>query len=568
MLALALLLGATCAAGLLFSVWPWGLHPVPIAGIAFSAVVLVGAVRGRRPSLPKPALSDLVPLGAAGALGAFMSIPLFRSANVQLSVMGEDLFRHMQLYEAVRHVGGYAFLHHDQAREFIFEGLVMYPQGSHLTSALLDGFFRSDAGDFGGGFSMLAHYQAYTTLTFVMFFLSMAWAVRWLAGPAMTLGRYIAMTGVLLVLAPLTGLMGLPLLTGYPSQIYGLMIVALLVAVVCRPLPRVNHQVLVLASLLVAVGFSYYLYLPPAALAVACWLVRHRTKLWRHHRLVTLTVLLPAGALSVVPTAMGLLLADQSQALTVSGGPRPSDSVLVTLGCVVLIGLLGARARRAATWRGYLWTALSFVAFSATMWLATHDVTGGLSYYTGKSLHAILVVLAIGVGALALRMPTPLPARRGPLPVLTSATAGVLALVALGAAVGLGPNDVVYDVRASSSVAPYRAARHNHVNPDDQAIFREYQRTPATRPVITVVLGANLFQSYRRTLGVNALRKTAAPGMYNPPGAIFDKDQIDLSLNQFQGPVRLVVSTPEQWTWAQQVKARHRERTVDVVKDY
>ncbi|TWH69244.1 hypothetical protein [Micromonospora olivasterospora] len=54
-LAGALLLGATCAAGLLFSAWPWGLHPVPVSGTALTVLLGVAAATGRRPRLPRPA---------------------------------------------------------------------------------------------------------------------------------------------------------------------------------------------------------------------------------------------------------------------------------------------------------------------------------------------------------------------------------------------------------------------------------------------------------------------------------------------------------------------------------
>jgi len=55
MLATGLLLGLTCVAGLVFTIWPWGMHPVPVAGTAFTALILLAARHRRRPALPRPA---------------------------------------------------------------------------------------------------------------------------------------------------------------------------------------------------------------------------------------------------------------------------------------------------------------------------------------------------------------------------------------------------------------------------------------------------------------------------------------------------------------------------------
>ena len=65
MVALLLLLGAGITAGLLFTVWPWGLAPVPIAGTAISVLGLFSVFGGRDLRLPRPTLSDGAVVGAA-----------------------------------------------------------------------------------------------------------------------------------------------------------------------------------------------------------------------------------------------------------------------------------------------------------------------------------------------------------------------------------------------------------------------------------------------------------------------------------------------------------------------
>ena len=65
--ATALLYGAVCVAGFLLSVWPWQLHPVPTGGVALTALVAFARLARRRPSLPRPALTDGLSVAAASS---------------------------------------------------------------------------------------------------------------------------------------------------------------------------------------------------------------------------------------------------------------------------------------------------------------------------------------------------------------------------------------------------------------------------------------------------------------------------------------------------------------------
>ena len=47
---LAQLFPALCVAGLLFSVWPWHLHPVAVGGFALTVLVLLSLLTGRLPA--------------------------------------------------------------------------------------------------------------------------------------------------------------------------------------------------------------------------------------------------------------------------------------------------------------------------------------------------------------------------------------------------------------------------------------------------------------------------------------------------------------------------------------
>src|SRR5260221_5420996 len=52
-LAAVLLATASIPAGLLFSVWPWGLNPVPVAGGTLTVLIVAGVVLRRSPALPR-----------------------------------------------------------------------------------------------------------------------------------------------------------------------------------------------------------------------------------------------------------------------------------------------------------------------------------------------------------------------------------------------------------------------------------------------------------------------------------------------------------------------------------
>ncbi len=166
-LALGQLFGALCVGGLVISWWPWGFNPVPMFGVSFTVLAVLGRLRGvseqRLRSVSEQRLRGvseqrlrgaswptiggrrdvLVVLGWLGVT-AFAAVPFVtrdRAGRLAIMSPGEDLVRHFGLYDAIGHVQGYAFLHIDEAKPILPDvGLLTYPQGTHLLYALLGRF--------------------------------------------------------------------------------------------------------------------------------------------------------------------------------------------------------------------------------------------------------------------------------------------------------------------------------------------------------------------------------------------------------------------------------------------
>src|SRR6266511_2730176 len=187
MLAAALLAGLVGPAGLLFSVWPWGLHPVPVAGVALTGLVVVSAVTGRRPQLPwAGGVADVVTVAAALGVTGLVAWPLLHmSATGRLArfMLGEDIVRHFTVFDTIRRVGGYLYFHQDVAATTVQHGIATYPQGSHIATALLDNFVRSSTAA-GSSLQAFEHYLWFYVAAFGFLVLSVLWAIRWVAGPS------------------------------------------------------------------------------------------------------------------------------------------------------------------------------------------------------------------------------------------------------------------------------------------------------------------------------------------------------------------------------------------------
>ncbi|HEX2418551.1 MAG TPA: hypothetical protein VHJ83_10600, partial [Micromonosporaceae bacterium] len=301
-LAAALLIGATCAAGLVISRWPWGIAPVPVAGTALSVLVLVAVALRRRPRLPlTPRGSDLLALGSGLLAAVVVGLP-YLGANLTermaLAALGEDLARHFSLYDAIRIVDGYAFFDRHASDAYLLPGLQTYPQGSHFLYALLDAFLPSGA-EPGSALTAWGHYVGFHIAGYAFFAVVMVWAARWVAGPALTDWPKIAVFAFVAAAVSFSELVTI-FIRGYPSEILGLALFAVLLALLARPPRHTRELVVTVAALLVGIGWTYFFLLPMAGLVTVASLVGFRHRVLAYWRIV-LAVALVAVPLALTP---------------------------------------------------------------------------------------------------------------------------------------------------------------------------------------------------------------------------------------------------------------------------
>ena len=443
-LAVVQLFGALCVAGLVFSVWPWHLHPVAMGGTALTALVLLAVSTRRRPAAPeriRPA--DRLVLLATLSLGLLAVEPFaLRDLGGRIGILmpGEDMARHFLLVDAIGRVGGYAFLHPHEFAAFIppayASGIGNYPQGTFFGYAVLDRFLRSASSNADGVTGINVMIWCYVA-TFVFLALATLWALRRVAGPGRGAGALLpVLAGAALYLY-----FGDPVAVftrGYPGELTGLALVAVLTALLVRPLPRTGEQIVTVALLLVGVAFTYHLFLPYAVVAAAVWAWRDRYRLLRRWRALLLGFALLPFAL-VVPV---LNLYVVSSGLLVSKGTAlPTDRpATVVLLAVAAAGLVLRGGLRSPVRQMTALLLLAAVAEVAALLIYQYALIGHTIYYFEKTVHLLQIVALVGLGALV-RLAPRLPARAEVGRVGQArrlAPVAVLLLVTSAAMVGLG----------------------------------------------------------------------------------------------------------------------------------
>ncbi|WP_194924355.1 hypothetical protein [Catenulispora pinisilvae] len=407
MFAVALLAGVLIAAGLLFSVWPWGLNPVPVTGTLLTGTVAVGAVLDRRPRLPRRVLaSDLLVLAAPVLSYRVLDDPYAGKNFIQaipFTSSREDPFNHFSLFDAIRHVGGFTFLHGGAAAKFTISGnQYSYPSGSHFLYALIDVFRRSTTSP-DSSYNAFGRYHQYEIIGMAFTCMAIVWAARWIAGPAMTGWRRVLICGTvggLAVYGDLTTLYW----QGFDSEVLSLGLLALATAILVRPPRRVREQMLLIGSLVVSLSFTYSLYPAFLVIGIVVAVAVHRRRVLRHW-VFALVVAVVAVPIAYIPYW------ESAHHSTVSAGPLFlqggsywgfSRAASVGFALLAMSGLATRAGRRSPAW----WVLTGFVGLSClvavyTEWYGRSHI-GQPGYYSSKMVEAAWVITLCGFGAVGL----------------------------------------------------------------------------------------------------------------------------------------------------------------------
>ncbi len=487
MLAAALLAGLVLSLGLAFSIWPWGLQPVPVGGTLFSLVAAAGWFGRRAPSLPRRLLgSDVVVLGSG--LFSFLAVyaPVAGLPPVRrftFSTTAEDRYAHFALFDTIHRLGGYTFFHQSAARVSVqHPSEIVYPSGSHFLYAWFDTFLRS-ATDPGAPLAEFNRYFIYVLAAYAFLVMALVWAARWVAGPLATGWQRIFICSLVAALAIAGPLFEL-VYDGYDSEIAGLAFLVLAVAVTVRPPRVVREQVLIVCSSLIAVAYAYNLYAPMAVLGIGAACIIYRRRLRRRWRFTVVTV--AAGcAIAFYPSALSVASGFNARAQALAGGSALSIpmSLVGVLALVIVATMASPSARRLPACRAMVAEVFVVTVVVAGFGLYQVASRGHTSYYYDKLLAASYAVGLVGLGAAGTLLRwLPAPSRRGGL--LSRLLEVPVAVVAAAAALSLAA--VVHSGLSATGHSTFRAKT-------PLAAWTANKLIAPTGPSMTALANAHLF---------------------------------------------------------------------------
>ncbi len=552
MLAAVLLFGATCLAGLVISLWPYGMRPVPVASSALTALVVIAALLRRRPRLPRhPKGSDLLALGSGVLAATVVTLPFVRAdfaTRIGLMVPAEDMARHFSLYDAIGIIDGYAFFDRHESDPYLLFGMQTYPQGSHFLYALLDNFLRS-GGAPATTINSWDHYVGYHIAGYAFFAVAILWATRWVAGPSLTGWPKAAVYTFVAAAVSFSELVAM-FIRGYPSEILGLALFAVLLALLARPPRHTRELIITVAALIIGISWAYFFLLPfIGVVAIAC-LVGFR------HRLLAHWVTALLSGLVTVPIALTpylIMYADRVSPLAdlLPGGPVEGVDRGLTVGIAALLLAGLATVPRSPVWR-MIGAQLALVA-ALTVALGCYQIVsiGHLSYYFDKSVHVLFVTCLVGLSAatpLLAKVRRPASAERR-IPDVAVASLVVVGILAGFAALPLERPSArgVEPIRNVSWGHAYAAGNlHNHGV--GKVIATVVERYPDSDGRLTQVVFANEGASYLSSLFVSVLRREQGTLRRQDVAAkpLYHVKDMDVTITDFAAPRRIiVVNSPE-----------------------
>ncbi len=568
-LAALLLYAGACVVWLGLSYAPWGMQPTPVAGLTFTALIAVGVALRRVPRLPRAVRVADLGIAAASALTAWFAFWPLRGmgwrGHLGMFLTNDDFARHFTMYDTIRVVRGYLFTHPKAAGPHLdFHNLLMpYPQGSHLVSAIVTAFLTgSDAA--GSGRASMQWYIVMNALGWVLFVTVALWAARWVGGPALSRWAGLVTTAGLTVLL-LYGYIAVPYTWGYPSEIGGMTMLAALVALLIRPVARTREQLVLVALLTTGVSFTYYLYLPFAALLILVWLGYHRRRLLRIWPTTLVVLALGAAATAVIPV-LNLGGASSGDRLLLSGGsPTVGRAFIIGFGALVLAGA-AARAGRSIAWRTATWAIVIGAVLTLVLLWYQFATIGHTIYYFEKTLRGLLVVLIVTAGGLAATvLGQARHGARGRLGrVAVPALAGVALLVPTVPSMNPGHDEYSPGRNYASRKVYQFTGRAAHLI--DQAITR----WPTGDGYMTVVATDGPWTQFWGTLYVNALQRNYRAGQYAAYN--WEMPQYPERRHLFRDlpnsplPVRFVTDTASIAAAARRLAAAHPELRMEIVQ--
>ncbi|MFD7624554.1 hypothetical protein ACFV7Q_00660 [Streptomyces sp. NPDC059851] len=436
-----ILCGAVMGLGLVFSLWPWGLAPVPGGGVLLTLVTVAGWLARRRPSLPlRLRGSDALVAGTVAVVWHYMHHPVAGKSSVErlaYFVTAEDRLGHFSYFDGIRHVGGYAFLHQEAARTYMMTPAeAVYPQGSHFLLAWLDGLVTSSAGG-GSALDATHRYLLYVIAAHALFCGALVWAARWIGGPRLRGWRAAAVCATVAAVV-VSGSMSQLVERGFDSEIIGLLFLAVALALLVRPAMGRAEFALSAVAGLIAVTFVYNLYGALVGLALLAVLIVHRQRFAPRRRLL-LGVLAGGTLVAGLPSVASVLTKLDVAKTSNLAGPMVIPDRPVFIGCG-LLALLAASLpvnRRTGTGRLVLSLVLGTTAVVGGFGLWQKLTIGQYAYYFEKLTAAALVVALISVGLIGTMLPpapetSPSKLRRRAGLLLRSGLAGAAALALFG----------------------------------------------------------------------------------------------------------------------------------------
>ncbi|MFD6226178.1 hypothetical protein ACFWFZ_04775 [Streptomyces sp. NPDC060232] len=404
-----LLCGAVMGLGLLFSVWPWGLAPVPGAGLLLTAASLSGWLARRRPRIPlRLRGSDALVTGTVAVVWHYVHHPVAgKSAADRLAyfVTSEDRMGHFSYFTGIREVGGYAFLHQDAARTYMMTPTeAVYPQGSHFLLAWVDSLVTSSA-QAGSALAMTNRYFLYVLAAYALFCGALVWAARWIGGPRLRGWRAAAVCATVAAVM-MSGSMAQLIERGFDSETIGLLFLAVALALLVRPAAGRAEFVLVAMAGLIAVTYVYNLYGALVGLALAAVLTVHRRRFagrWTPVLAALAGAALAAGLPSVFSVLTKLDVAKTSNL----AGPMvvPDRPVFIGLGLLALVVATLPVNRRTGTGQMVLAVVLGAAAVIGVFGAWQKATIGYYSYYFEKLTAAGLVIALLSFGLTGLMLP-------------------------------------------------------------------------------------------------------------------------------------------------------------------